>query len=64
MTTAPLELLTTDELVAMLKISRAGLYLLMERDGFPKPIKLGTHNRWRLEVVEEWLETQQGPRVA
>ena len=48
----------------MLKISRAGLYLLMERDGFPKPIKLGTHNRWQLEVVEEWLETQQGPRVA
>ena len=56
-------LLTRDEVLTRLKISRATLYALMERDGFPRPIKLGASNRWLKLEVDGWLETQPRARI-
>ena len=50
------DLLTRQELQAMLGISRSGLYLLMRDNGLPRPIRLGPQtNRWRRHEVENWL---------
>ena len=63
-TTAP-ELLTRQEVQDLLKCSRSALYAWMDGRGaspFPKPIKLGTANRWVREEVEDWLRNQ--PRAS
>ncbi len=65
-TTTP-DLLTRDEVLALLKCARSTLYAWMEGDGpyppFPKPIKLGAmSNRWVREEVEEWIRQQPRAR--
>ena len=62
--TAEHDLLTRDELLERLSISRATLYNMMVRSGFPRPIKLGglRENRWYRHEVDAWLDAQ--PRAA
>ena len=48
-------LLTRDEVLGLLKISRATLYRFMDAHGFPKPIKMGVTNRWIKDEVSQWL---------
>lgn len=57
------ELLTRDEVMSLLKISRASLYKFMEADGFPKPIKLGKTNRWLKGEVSEWLTARPRAQI-
>ena len=52
------ELFTRDNVLAVLKVSRASLYKFIAVDGFPKPIKVGAVNRWRSEEVESWLASR------
>ena len=52
------DLLTRDEVIAVLKVSRATLYKFVAKDGFPLPFKLGGVNRWRSDEVETWLAAQ------
>ena len=58
MTTATTELLTRHEVLDMLKCSRSSLYSWMESAAFPKPIKLGSANRWVEGEIEEWVALQ------
>ena len=58
MNTRENDLLTRNEVLAILKVSRATLYVFMERDDFPRPVKLGNCNRWPRFEVEGWLEAQ------
>lgn len=57
------ELLTRDEVLLFLKCSRSSLYVLMESQGFPRPIKLGTANRWIKSEVEAWIEHKATDRA-
>ena len=55
MTTATTELFTRHEVQALLKCSRSSLYAWMESAAFPKPIKLGSTNRWVPSEIAEWV---------
>ena len=50
------QLLTKAEVLKRLSCSKSTLYVLMARDSFPIPIKLGRDNRWYEAEVTEWLE--------
>ena len=52
------DLLRRDEVQARLKCARSTLYALMDEAGFPRPIKLGTANRWFKTEVDAWLDRQ------
>ena len=52
------DLLRRDEVQARLKCARSTLYALMNEAGFPRPIKLGTANRWIKTEVDAWLDRQ------
>ena len=59
MVTAIANLLTLEEVMAQLKMSRTSIYRLMAEYGFPRPVKIGGRtNRWREEDVAEWLARQ------
>ena len=50
------DLLTRDEVLDLLSISRSALYQLMESHGFPRPIKvLEQSNRWIRAEIDAWL---------
>ena len=50
------DLLTRDEVLDLLSISRSALYQLMESHGFPRPIKvLEQSNRWIRAEIDSWL---------
>ena len=58
LTTTQNDLLTRDEVLALLKCARSTLYVAMARHEFPRPIKLGTANRWFKTEVDAWLDRQ------
>ena len=60
------ELLTLSDIQERLQISRATLYDLMRRRGFPLPIRLASGltkgrpaNRWHAHEVAAWLESRE-----
>ena len=58
-------ILTIDEVLSAVKCSRSTLYVLMRREAFPAPFKVGPRrNRWVASEVEAWLEKQVAARVA
>ena len=61
-TTQMNELMTLDEVLALLKCSRSTLYGLMDSHGFPRPIKVSSVNRWLRAEVEAWLDRQAAIR--
>ena len=62
MNTRETDLLTRDDVLDLLTVTRATLYRLMKSDGFPRPIKLGEQTlRWNRLEIDTWLE--QKPRA-
>ena len=55
-------LLKRDEVLALLKCTRATLFRLMDERGFPRPIKLVRANRWFEIEVMGWIEHQSQAR--
>ena len=58
------ELLTRDEVLAIVKCSKSQIYVLMGSDDFPRPIKVGSANRWIRSEVEAWLDAKVLNRVS
>ena len=58
MTTAPSDMMTVDEVLSFLKVSRATVYELMATRGLPRPLKVGRSNRWLRPEVEAWRNAQ------
>ena len=56
------DLLTRDEVLALLKCARSTLYVLMDSGDFPRPLKVATANRWLRIEVDAWLERQAARR--
>ena len=56
------DLMTRDEVTDRVRCGRSTLYILMNRDGFPRPIKIGRDNRWIASEVDAWLERQAARR--
>ncbi|WP_370467825.1 helix-turn-helix transcriptional regulator [Pseudomonas sp. EL_65y_Pfl1_R32] len=47
---------TINDLVLELRISRATIYRIIKRDGFPAPKKIGKLSRWKCDEVRKYLE--------
>lgn len=58
-----MSLLTTREVLACTKLSRAQLYRLRDRDRFPAPIKLAANAiAYKQDDVERWIQANISPR--
>lgn len=49
------KLLTLKEVIALGIGSKTTIYKLLKENKFPKPIKCGTHNRWALSDIQNWV---------
>jgi prophage regulatory protein len=48
------------ELIKIVSMSRANIYLLMNKGKFPKNFKIGQQTAvWRLSVIEEWINQKE-----
>ena len=48
------------ELAIMLSIGRSTIYKLMNKNQFPKQIKISERTSvWRLSVINEWIEERK-----
>ena len=58
------KLLTLSEVMGVVRCSRATVYVLMHRDGFPHPVKVGRLSCWLADEVDAWIAQQATARVA
>lgn len=50
------KILTLREVLDITKVSRSTLYQMLDRDEFPRPMKLGERkNGWTDAQIEEWI---------
>ena len=58
------DLMTLEEVMEELKVSRSSVYRYIWQERFPRPISLsrGSANRWLRGEVEEWVRNR--PRAA
>ena len=48
------------ELIKIVSMSRANIYLLMSKGKFPKNFNIREHTAvWRLSVIEEWISQKE-----
>ena len=48
------------ELIKIVSMSRANIYLLMSKGKFPKNFKVSEQTAvWRLSVIEEWIKQKE-----
>jgi excisionase family DNA binding protein len=55
----PDEILTTDEVCALLKIEKRTLYKRTSEGTGPPFYKIGRHNRWKRSEVLAWFEAHR-----
>jgi predicted DNA-binding transcriptional regulator AlpA len=53
------ELLDTDDLVRLLKVSEKTIRRMVLRKQFPKPLKIGGQNRWHPDDVAQAIEAHR-----
>jgi prophage regulatory protein len=49
------KLLTMNDLVEMFQVSRVAIYDWIEKEGFPKPLKIGRSARWIKKDIEVYI---------
>jgi len=52
------DLLTGDEVAKHLSMTKKSIYILMKKNGFPRPFKLGAAARWDIDDVDAWVRAQ------
>ena len=51
------------ELIKIVSMSRANIYLLMSKGKFPKNFKISEKTAvWRLSVIEEWISQKENEK--
>lgn len=50
------KLLKLKEVIELGVGSKTTIYKLLKENKFPKPIKCGTHNRWVLSDIQNWID--------
>jgi len=53
-------MLTADQLVERLQVSRPTLYRLIKRGDFPPPVKVGGCSRWPATDLDEFIMASRG----
>ena len=46
------------EVCELTGVSRATLYVIMRKKGFPKPLKIGGSRRWLASEIHQWVREQ------
>ena len=59
-TGAAIVLWTVDDMSAVLRISRSGIYNLVAQGRIPAPVRIGKAMRWDRDDVLGWLQEQKG----
>ncbi|MCY4360819.1 MAG: AlpA family phage regulatory protein [Gammaproteobacteria bacterium] len=58
-----IQLLSRNEVLTLLSVSKSTLYKLLRDSGFPKPIHLSDRVRaWKLSEVTDWIEARSAER--
>ncbi len=52
----PQQLLTADEVAALLRVDVRTLRLMRHERSFPRPTRVGRSLRWRRSAVERWID--------
>ena len=52
------QLITVDEVASLLRLHPKSIYRFIQRDGFPRPIKIGAASRWDLAAVQNWINSR------
>lgn len=55
---APRRLMRADETCRKAGFGKTSLYKLMETEGFPRPVQIGTSVRWVESEVDAWIEAR------
>lgn len=55
-----LEFLTKKDLAAFIKVSNRQIENLVKAGRLPKPLRIGTHPRWRLSELLKFLDDLSG----
>lgn len=55
-------LLSVSEVLLLVPVSRATLYNLMNRNDFPRPVKITKRVFWESEEIESWVKDQKDLR--
>ena len=53
------ELLTTNDLRALLRVGRTAVYDITRRADFPPHLTIGGTYRWRASQVRDWIDAQE-----
>lgn len=55
-----MHLLKIGEVADLVKLSRPSVYRLIQKAGFPRPLRVGLKAaRWRQDEVEDWLASRE-----
>jgi prophage regulatory protein len=57
-------LIPLTDVLSLVPIPRSTLYLLMSRNDFPKPIKVGKRVLWDIKEIEAWRDKRMQERDA
>ncbi len=49
------KLIRIKTVIEYIQISRSTIYLMMSKDEFPKPIKIGGSSLWRLSQINDYI---------
>ncbi|MFN3312565.1 MAG: helix-turn-helix transcriptional regulator [Hyphomonas sp.] len=62
MTSTTMEMLTSHDVAALLKVSKATVYRMTRQGLLPRPQKFGRSSRWKRQEIEQALDS--APRAA
>ena len=53
-----IQLITVGEVASLLRLHPKTVYRFIQREGFPRPVKIGAASRWDLAAVQTWITTR------
>jgi predicted DNA-binding transcriptional regulator AlpA len=56
-------LIPVSDVLSLVPVARSTLYLLMQRDDFPKPVRVGGRVFWEDKEVNAWVQAQKDMRT-
>jgi predicted DNA-binding transcriptional regulator AlpA len=55
-------LIPIDDVLSLIPVSRATLYREMQRNDFPKPVRMGRRVMWDSDEIASWVESRKDLR--
>ena len=53
-----MKLLKMKEVIEKTGCGKTKIYAMIKEEEFPRPYKIGSASRWRLDEVENWIKTR------